>query len=178
MTAVVPVSVRTADDESIFGNAISQWFASTGSNIVDPAERLRSVMHSAQLARSAFAAKDRTLSKDWFDLWPLRRLYLFGLPWVVTSIIKRPAYNVIVSNVPGPDVPLYSNGARIVSVRSSGPLSWQQGLNFTAWCYLDDFSITIHACRKDASDLHRLADAFVPELKDLLEAARYESGQG
>lgn len=174
LTAVVPVSIREKGDPSIFGNAVSQWFATTGSSIVDPAERLRAVSRSTRVSRSAFEAKDRTLSKDWFDLWPLRRLYIFGLPAVISRFIKNPAYNVIVSNVPGPRVPLFSDGARVVSIRSIGPLTRQQGVNFTAWSYLDDFNITIQACRKEASDLGRMADAFAPELKDLLEAARRE----
>ncbi|MBW2713102.1 MAG: wax ester/triacylglycerol synthase family O-acyltransferase [Deltaproteobacteria bacterium] len=172
ITAVVPVSIRTEEDNPLFGNVLGQWFASTGSGIVDPGDRIRAVMESTRVSRRAFEAKDRKLSKDWYDLWPLRRLYLFALPKAITSVIKRPAYNVIVSNVKGPRIPMYSDGARLISIRSVGPLAQQQGLNFTAWSYLDDFSITMQACRKDASDLRLLADAFQPELEDLLIAAR------
>ncbi len=175
ISAVVPVSIRSDSDEALFGNAVAQWFATTGSGIVDPGERLRAVSDSTRISRQAFEGKDRHLTKDWYDLWPLRRLYIFALPSMVTSIIKRPAYNIIVSNVSGPRVPLYSDGARVVSVRSIGPLARQQGLNFTAWSYLDAFSITMHACRREAGDLRCLADAFPPEVKELLEAARRES---
>ena len=106
ITAVVPVSIRSDADEALFGNAIAQWFATTGSGIVDPAERVRAVTDSTRIAREAFEEKDRHLTKDWYDFWPLRRLYIFGLPAVVTSIIKRPAYNIVVSNVSGTARPI------------------------------------------------------------------------
>ena len=75
--------------------------------------------------------------------------------------------NLIASNVRGPSVPLYSNGARVSELFSMGPLSGQQGLNFTAWSYLDAFSVGVHACREHVPDVRSLADGMVVELEML-----------
>jgi len=78
---------------------------------------------------------------------------------------------VIVSSVRGPQQPLYIDGVRVVALRSMGPLSLQQGLNFTAWSYLDDFAVGLHACREHVPDLEILADAMREELEALTRAA-------
>jgi WS/DGAT/MGAT family acyltransferase len=169
-TAAVPVSVRGADEDPIFGNAVAQWFASTGSDCADPVERMCVVMESTRAARELFAARDARLAVDWLDYWPLRRIYLDGFPRVVASLLRRPAFTVIASSVRGPEQPLYSDGARVVALRSMGPLAMQQGLNFTGWSYLDDFAVGLHACREHVPDLGMLASAMQQELEALKSA--------
>jgi WS/DGAT/MGAT family acyltransferase len=171
LTASVPVSIRRETDDPTFGNATGVWCVSTGSDIADPAERLRAVMTSANAARALFQAKDSQLAREWYEHWTLRRMYLMWFPAAATVFLRRPSMNVIISNVPGPRTPLYSDGARVVTIRSMAPLTRQQGLNITAWSYVDDFSIGIQACREHAPDIASLADAFLPELDALSAAA-------
>jgi WS/DGAT/MGAT family acyltransferase len=170
-TAAIPVSIRGAGEDPTFGNAIAQWFASTGSDLADPVERLGVVMESTRAARELFATRDARLAVDWLDYWPLRRIYLTAFPRLVASVLRRPSFTVIVSNVQGPQQPLYSDGARVVALRSMGPLALQQGLNFTAWSYLDDFAVGLHACREHVPDLGILASAMQQELEVLKNAA-------
>jgi len=172
LTAAVPVSVRRPGEDPTFGNATAYWFASTGSDHADPAERLVAVTASTRAARALFEACDPTLPVAWLDHWALRRPYLDGLEMLVTSLVGRPSYNVIVSNVRGPSDPLYSDGARVEALRSIGPLTRQQGLNFTAWSYRDDFAIGLHACREHVPDLPSLAAALPEQLEALERAAR------
>ena len=75
--------------------------------------------------------------------------------------------NLIASNVRGPSVPLYSNGARVSELFSMGPLSGQQGLNFTGWSYLDTFAVGVHACREHVPDVRSLANGLASELEML-----------
>lgn len=172
ITAVIPVSIRMPGDDPTSGNSVSQWFASTGSHIADPKERIQFVIDSTRAARSHFAMQKPTLSKEWFNLWLLRKLYIVRLPQLITALSHRPSYNIIVSNVPGPSTPLYSDGGKLESIRSIGPLARQQGLNITAWSYVDQFSICMQACNEHAPDLDQLADAFMPELDALLTLAK------
>jgi WS/DGAT/MGAT family acyltransferase len=167
LTAAVPVSLRGEHEDPTFGNATGYWFASLGTQLDDPAQRLVSVAANTRAARALFEARDARLAVDWLEHWPLRRLYLDGLPTVGSALIGRPSYNVIVSNVRGPAHPLYSDGARVDALYSMGPLSLQQGLNFTAWSYLDAFTVGIQACREHVPDLHRLAEALPAELEQL-----------
>jgi WS/DGAT/MGAT family acyltransferase len=172
LTAAVPVSVRPEADDPEFGNATSYWFATTGSDVADPVERLRAVARSTETARTLFEARDPHLPVEWLDHWALRRLYLDGVQTFVRALVGRPSYNVIVSNVRGPSHTLYSDGARVEALYSMGPLSLQQGLNFTAWSYRDDFAVGIHACRQHVPDLRALAAALPAELDVLSEQAR------
>lgn len=171
LTAAVPVTVRGADDDPAFGNAVAYWFATTGSDLSDPVERVRAVAESTRAARALFATRDPRLAMDWLEHWPLRRLYLDGLPAFVGALVGRPSYNVIVSNVRGPSRPLYSDGARVEALYSMGPLTHEQGLNFTAWSYLDDFSVGVHACREHVPDVRELARGLEGELAALRREA-------
>jgi WS/DGAT/MGAT family acyltransferase len=171
LTAAVPVSIRGDRDDPHFGNANFIWCVSTGSDTADPEERLRHVVRTTRAARDAFAASDRRLPLDWLEFWALRRMYLVWFPRLAGALLGRPSFNVILSNVPGPREPLYSDGARVTAIRSMGPLTRAQGLNITAWSYLDDFSIGIQACREHVPDVRVLADAFAPELDALVAAA-------
>jgi diacylglycerol O-acyltransferase len=67
-------------------------------------------------------------------------------------------------------VPLYSNGARVSELFSMGPLSGQQGLNLTAWSYLDALSVGVHACHEHVPDVRSLADGLAVELEKLRHA--------
>lgn len=171
LTAAIPTSVRTAEEDPTFGNATNYWFASTASDTADPIERLRRVAESTRAAREQFALQDPRLAVDWFDHWPLRRLYLSGFQKLASRLLRRPSYHLIVSNIRGPQQPLFSDGARVVAMRSMGPLALQQGLNVTAWSYLDDFAIGLHACRECVPDLRSLASDLKLEFEALRAAA-------
>ncbi len=178
LTAAVPVSVRLEHEDPTFGNATAYWFATTGSDLADPAERLEAVTTSTRAARALFDACDPRLPVEWLDHWTLRRPYLDGLQTLATGLLGRPSYNVIVSNVRGPSRPLYSDGARVEALYSMGPLTRQQGLNFTAWSYVDDFAVGIHACREHVPDLRGLAEALPAELEALSREAGRRSPTG
>ena len=102
LTAAVPVSIRSDQDDPHFGNANFIWGVSTGSDVADPEERLRSVARSTRAARGAFEASDRRLPIDWLEFWALRRMYLIWFQRLAGTLLGRPAFNVILSNVPGP----------------------------------------------------------------------------
>jgi diacylglycerol O-acyltransferase len=171
LTAAIPVSVRNDTDDPAFGNATNSWFTTTGSNVADPLERLAVVAEGTRAARELFQAREPRLAVDWLDHWPWRRVYLAGFQAVAAAFLRRPSFNVIVSNVRGPAERLYIDGAEVVALRSMGPLAPQQGLNFTAWSYADDFAIGIHACREHVPDVAKLTESFGPELEVLRRAA-------
>jgi len=171
LTAAIPVSVRGPLEDPAFGNAVTAMLATTASHIAEPLERLHLVAKSTQAARALFERRDPRLAVEWYDHWVLRRLWLHDLPVFLNALLGRPGVNLIVSNVRGPSVPLYSNGARVSELFSMGPLSGQQGLNFTAWSYLDAFSVGVHACREHVPDVRSLVDGMAAELEKLRKAA-------
>ena len=119
---MVPVSLR--QDESAGGNQIAMVLANLGTHIADAAERMRTVKASVEDGKAATA-----------QMTPEERLNFTALLLsptflqVMTGLApKLLAFNVVISNVPGPRDTLYWNGARLLGhvprltgVRSDGP---------------------------------------------------------
>ncbi|MCU1461903.1 MAG: hypothetical protein JWO37_1978 [Acidimicrobiales bacterium] len=171
LTATSPVSLRTDEESGAYGNRISYWYVTLGTDEADPVARLAAVSRSTQAARR-WASSDRSLFSDWQDYYLLFRLLTRRLLTVTEKLMRRPAFNAIVSNVRGPS-PLQFQGAPVVAVRSMGPIVPSQCLNFTAWSYGDDLSIGIHACREHAPDIRSMVEHVRDEL-ELLEKATAE----
>jgi hypothetical protein len=82
-----------------------------------------------------------------------------------------PIHNLVVSNVPGPQFPLYIGGARLVDMYPMGPVFDGAGLNVTGMSYRDQVDLGFMACRETVPGLWRLA-AEVPEaLAELVKRA-------
>src|SRR6202035_329786 len=86
-----------------------------------------------------------------------------------------PVFNVVVSNVRGPDVPLYLAGARLVRLWPMGPVADGAALNITAMSYLGHLRFGLVACREAVPDLAELADSLQAELPVLLAAVGAQS---
>jgi hypothetical protein len=86
-------------------------------------------------------------------------------------------HNLIVSNVPGPPIPLYFNGAKLVALYPLGPVMDGAGLNLTVLSNMDRIGFGFIACRELMPELWDLAEAVPSALAELVEAAeKLESG--
>ena len=139
----------------------------------DPGERLLAIHHATQSAKEMREALAVHKIMGISEAAPPRMISLASRMYSLAQLDRNapPPMNVIVSNVHGPRMPLYADGGKVVALRSMGPLAPQQGLNFTAWSYMDDFAIGIHACREHVPDIHVLTESFGPELESLKRAA-------
>jgi diacylglycerol O-acyltransferase len=81
-------------------------------------------------------------------------------------------HNLVVSNVPGPPMPIYFLGARVVGFYPFGPVFHGAGLNITVLSNDGHLDIGIIACRELAPELWTLADDMAIALDELLSAAR------
>jgi WS/DGAT/MGAT family acyltransferase len=167
LTATVPVSLRGPGDADPYGNHMSYWYVSLATDLADPQARLAAVHESTTAARE-WAEDDRALFTDWQDYYVAFKAVAVSLRHLGERLSKRPAFTAVVSNVRGPRT-LSHRGARVVAVRSMGPIVRSQGINFTGWSYEDDFAVGIHACHEHLPDARRLADHLVTEL-DALKA--------
>ena len=84
-----------------------------------------------------------------------------------------PPFNLIVSNVPGPNFPLYLAGARMISMHPLGPITEGVGLNVTVFSYLKTLHVGIQGCWDLAPDVAVLASGMEDALAELVvEAGR------
>ncbi|HMC69002.1 MAG TPA: WS/DGAT domain-containing protein, partial [Mycobacteriales bacterium] len=86
-------------------------------------------------------------------------------------------HNLIVSNVPGPPIPLYFAGAKLVALHPLGPVMDGAGLNVTVLSNMDVLGFGFIACRELMPELWDLNDAVGPALAELVEAAEQVSGE-
>lgn len=153
LTAGVPVSVRPAGDEDV-GNAISFIIVNLNTHLSDPLERLRAIHRSTQTAKEHL----QQLPKAGINHYTM----IFMAPFILQLLSGlggkgRPMFNVTISNVPGPDTPLYFNGARMEQMYPVSLLSHGQALNITTVSYAGQFNLGFTGCRDTLPHMQRLA---------------------
>ncbi len=171
LTATAPAALERLDDDG-YGNSMTSWFWCLATDEEDPLRRFQVVRESLATARDLQRRDPRLLT----DLQEHSGLYE-TIWWFLARAEKwkgRPMMNVIVSNVRGPE-PLAWRGHPVIALKSIGPLTGRIGLNLTAWSYGGDFTIGLHADRRQLPDLSRLADLLADELEVLHAAAHTSS---
>jgi diacylglycerol O-acyltransferase / wax synthase len=177
LIAGIPVSVRPSDDHGS-GNAISFILATLGTDIADPAERLRAIKASVQHGKTHI----RSLPKQAM----MQYTVLLMSPTIVTLLTgiggrTRPMFNVTISNVPGPEKPLYFRGAELVAIYPVSIVTHGQALNITCESYAGQMNFGFTACHTAVPSMQRIAvhaaDA-VAELETALLPARQPAPAG
>ena len=170
LVAMVPVSVHGKSDRP-GRNKVSGMFTSLETDIDDPAERLKAIAAASSVAKEHSSAIAATLLQDWSQF---AAPAVFGVAmrlYAATRLTEaRPVHNLVVSNVPGPQVPLYFLGAEVKAMYPLGPIFHGSGLNITVMSLSGKLDVGIISTPELMPDLWRLADAFVAELKELLAA--------
>jgi len=172
LLAMVPVSVRSTDEQGEQGNKVSSAFASLATTIDDPVERLAAIHESMSTAKEAQELIGADALQNWAE---------FAAPAVAAQAARvytslhladrhRPLFNVVISNVPGPPFPLYVAGARVVATNPIGPIFDGAGLNITVMSYEDRLDFGLLACPDLVDDVQALADAVAAALDDLEQA--------
>jgi len=170
LVATVPVSVHEKSDRP-GRNQLSAMFSRLQTHITDPAERLRAIAHANSVAKEHSAAIGATLLQDWTQFaartlfGPVMRLY------ANTRLTEsRPVYNLVISNVPGPQIPLYFLGCEVKATYPLGPIFHGSGLNITVMSLNGKLDVGTISCPELLPDLWELADDFYVALEELLSA--------
>jgi diacylglycerol O-acyltransferase len=172
LLATVPVSVRESSKRSSGANKVSALFARLGTDTEDPLERLRDLAERNKLAKEHHQAISADSLQDWAEFAAPRT---FGLAVRAYAGLKLPekhpvVHNLVISNVPGPPVPLYFAGARILGLYPLGPVFHGAGLNITVMSNNGQVHVGIIACSESMPDVDDLVQRFPVELA-LLKAA-------
>ncbi len=177
LVATVPVSVHDKSDRP-GTNQISVMFTQLGTDIADPVERLHTVAERNAINKDHHnEALGATLLQDWAQF---AAPATFGSAMRVYSKLKLAerhpvVHNLVVSNVPGPPMPLYFLGARIKQMYPLGPVFHGAGLNVTVMSLEGRVDVGLVSCKELAPHLWDLADAFPEALAELVKAARAQA---
>ncbi len=164
--AFCPVSVRTAAEQGTLGNRVSAMIARLPVAERDPRTRLRRVVEvMGDLKRSRQALSGELLSS--VSEWTAPTL--FSVAARLASGYR--AANVVVTNVPGPKVPLYLLGARMAEAYPIVPLISNQCLGIALFSYLGGLYWGFNADWECVPDLHDFVVAIDASFRELCEAA-------
>ncbi len=173
LVAAVPVSVTPDLAEPKDSNKISTVFVQLPCELDDPLERLQSIYEGTREATKGHKALAAGTLRQWAE---------HAAPNVFAAAARRytlmkgahhhrPLANVIISNVPGPDVPLYMGGSELLGMFPLGPVLDGMGLNITVMSYRGVFSWGLASDARAVPRLWDIAAAIPAALSELLQAA-------
>ena len=172
LLASVPVSVREQSQRTGGSNKVSTLFARLGTDVEDPLERLQEIAQSNQHAKEHHNAISADALQDWAQFAAPRTFGLAVRAYAGLRLAeKHPVvHNLVISNVPGPPIPLYFMGAEIVGLYPLGPVFHGAGLNITVMSNNGRLHVGVIACRESMPDVESLVRHFPLELARLLDA--------
>jgi diacylglycerol O-acyltransferase len=168
---MVPVGLKAkeaAHASASGGNAVGCVMVKLGTDLEDPADRLRSIHDSMRSGKDALGS-----------MTPVQIMAMSALgmaPAVLPSLLRmqgilRPPFNLIISNVPGPKEPHYFNGARLEGMWPLSIPIHGMGLNITCTSYAGEMGFGLTGCRRTVPRLQRLLVHLDDELAALEKAA-------
>lgn len=167
MVAMVPVSLRTADEQDAGGNMVGTILCNLATDTADPAKRLDAISTSMRDNKKVFAELPRTQALA-LSAMLMSGLALGLVPGFVSS--APPPFNIVISNVPGAREPMYWKGARLdgnypLSIALDG-----QALNITLTNNADNLDFGLVGCRRSVPHLQRLLTHLEDSLAELERA--------
>ncbi|HET7525747.1 MAG TPA: wax ester/triacylglycerol synthase family O-acyltransferase [Burkholderiaceae bacterium] len=168
LVAGVPISLRTEGDASS-NNQVSGTVIDLATQRKDPIKRLADIMAGTRAMKAQMGTFGNLIPKDFPSL---------GSPWLLSGLAslygrsglahRLRVANVTVSNVPGPQVPLYLAGAQMAGLYPLSIVVHGVALNITVQSYMGQLCFGLIACRRAMPDVRDLAGS----LERAMQAAR------
>jgi diacylglycerol O-acyltransferase / wax synthase len=171
LIAFVPISLRELGNTDMT-NQVSGMLCSLASNIEDPAARLKEIIASSKNSKYLAGQVKDAMPADFSFLGApvilsgLSRLY--GRSGIANWV--NPPANVVISNVPGPPVPLFCAEAKVSALYPVSIPAHGMALNLTVQSYVDNLDFGLTADRRAVPDIDHLADYLAVAFQELVDA--------
>ena len=163
--ALVPVGLDSHRDHRL-GNKVSAMFVRLPVGLEDPSDRLAAVAQAMKRCKDHRQALAGAYIPRWLDAWPGPALAAAG-----RLVHSQPFVNLVITNVPGPSVPLYMMGARMLEAFPIVPLAGNLSVGVAAFSYNGQLSVGILADRERCRDVDVLAAGIGASFAALVAAA-------
>lgn len=154
LSAMAPISVRDDKEKNTMGNQVSAMRVPLGTHIEDAGDRVvfvRAETKKSKAMTNALGARQMTeMSKSSPALFMGLGARAYSR-WGLANRMK-PMFNTVVTNVPGPPVPIYSGGAKLVAIYGNLCLLDGVALGHVVQSYVDQLTIGVTACRAALPD--------------------------
>lgn len=170
LVAACPISLRDAADSGSNGNMLFGRLQTLGTDIADPLERLASIAEATAQSRTESEQSTRTQVLELVATLPTALLGVTAKAASVLPFSGPTVANTTVTNVPGPTVPIFFHGARLLRAAGLGPLIGGLNLCHVVASYDGTLSISATADRDALPDPARYAECMEQAFQDLLAA--------
>lgn len=155
LVAMMPISIRSRAEKNKMGNQVAAMLTQLATDVADPVARLKRITSNTQRAKTYQKAVDARTLVNYGELVP------FGLAGLAARLYSRmgvarrhrPIFNLIITNIPGPQVPLYLAGARLLANMGMAPIGEGLGLIVTVFSYNGLISISPMSCPQIMPDI-------------------------
>jgi len=161
LVAMVPVSLRRDDSE--VGNQVALALANLATDVADPRERLAAISRSVKVSKERFARMSPAEVMGYLGTV----MAPSGLNMAAGLLPEWQAFNVTISNVPGPRRDLYYNGAHVEGCYPVSIVLDGQALNITLASYVDCLDVGLIACRRTVPHMQKLLGHLEAGLREL-----------
>jgi diacylglycerol O-acyltransferase len=174
LIAAIPISVHDRSEGIEGTTKVSMMFSSLASDIDDAGERLAFIARSNEGAKEDHELVGASMLQDWAQHAAPNTFSLAARMYSSLRLADRHpvVHNLVISNIPGPPIPLYFNGARLVALHPLGPVMDGAGLNVTVLSNEDIIGFGFIADRELMPGLWELSDAVPAAVEELLDAAK------
>lgn len=168
LIAMVPISTRAEDERGQMGNKVSAMLLSLATDVEDPIERLKLIREHSQGGKAFDQAGAGQVFVDLAEFIPFglanRVLRLYSRFRI--SELHKPIFNVVITNVPGPQTDLYMAGHKLLATMGMAPLVDGMGLLITVLSYNGVLSLSPTS-----------SPAVMPDLDDFARYLRESANQ-
>jgi diacylglycerol O-acyltransferase / wax synthase len=176
LIAMVPVSIRSGTESDAYSNRVSVVLSSLHTDLADPLARLAAIHESTMSAKGMSKAVPADLLTDLAQFAPPAVAARASRLVTRTSVMNRlnPPFNLVISNVPGPKVPLYTSGAQLEHYYPVSTIVEGQGMNITVQSYREALDFGVVTCRELVPDAWKLIDYLRDALGEYVDLANVE----
>ena len=167
LRAMVPVSTRDPSEKMALGNQVSMFFVDLPVGVRDPVKRLRAITRETERLKSSHAALGAAAIMNTAQWAPPT---LHGL--AARLVARQRVANLVVSNVPGPQIPLFLAGSRLVVTYPVMPLGEQLGLSIAVTSLSGTMGFGFTSDWDSVPDIEVLATGLLEAVDDLKKAAK------
>lgn len=174
LVAMAPISARPDQMRKTAGNMVSTMSLPVRSDIADPLERLRAVHEESDRAKKLALTVGTSVAADFAQFLPSTTTGLMASAYSRYGLAKHlpPLFNTVITNVPGPNFPLYSMGSRMVASFGLGPIAHGLGLFQPVIGYNGQITISAISCREMMPDPSFYCDCLTESFEELKKATR------